>query len=1054
MPKHLKSPAAFSLSKLFSWLDKYGLALGVGFLLFFIPLYPKLPLLDVNQTWVYIRLEDIFVGFLLLYWLILWRRGRVSLKTPLTVLIFLYWLVAGLSVIFAVAFLRSQLIHFFPHLAILHWFRRVEYIGVFFLAATSIKNKKMLSVYLTVLGVTLFLVCLYGFGQKFLNWPAFLTMNEQFAKGTPLFLPAWARITSTFAGHYDLAAFLVLMLGLWGSLIFGFQKKLFKLAAFFLTLAAYFLLLLTASRISFVAYLLAISLALWWQKKIWLIIPVVFASFFLMNKFEGSTERFAKTFRVERVVYHGKTGVPIATLEEFLAEPTTAVEPSPTATPRPKPVETMEKPVPVEEPSSLGVAPTEEESLPEGTGYLTLELPTKEEISWQIFRRPLETATELTGVATTSGEFLIKRALVYDISFTTRFQGEWPRALEAFRRNRLLGSGFSSISLATDNDYLRLLGESGFLGFFSFLSIFAAFGLLTRQALKKIKEPLVRSFLIGLLAGLAGLFLNAVLIDVFEASKVAYSLWLLLGIGVGLVQLLVPKRRPLYQEVLAILNLPLTALAVLFVSGILVFGFTLNHYFVGDDFTWLRWGLTSVRQDLVGFFTSAQGFFYRPLAKAYFFFVSPLFGVRSQGYHAVDLFFHLTNTAFAYLLTVALTKRKRVAFFVSFWFLIHPVNNESVLWISCTSHLMANFFYLSGTLTYLFWRLTQKWWRHLFYLLTVLAFLLGLLSHERMVTFPLVIVLFDSLFGFLKKGKQKLSQLTVLLPFGLLFGFYWWWRSVVARAHGFTGDYAYNLKNLAFNFGGNLVGYTGELIFGFHFIPFYDQARLFLRTHKIIAGLLLFFVSWLFLQFQKRLNWSKWFTKTEKKWLIFGGGWFVILLLPFLGLGNLAERYVYAAHWGFFLILALLADKWLEKTWRRKARLKTSLLILLVIGLSIFYLGETEKAKASWYYAGETVNHLLLTLATNYSDFSPNTHLYFVDLPIRRERAWVLPVGLKDGLWLIYRDESLVVDQFRLDQIGEVFEMAKKQSQSHVFLFEDGEINEVTGEKHVEKVPL
>ena len=38
--------------------------LGIGFLLFFIPVYPKFPLLGVSGTYVSIRLEDIFVAII------------------------------------------------------------------------------------------------------------------------------------------------------------------------------------------------------------------------------------------------------------------------------------------------------------------------------------------------------------------------------------------------------------------------------------------------------------------------------------------------------------------------------------------------------------------------------------------------------------------------------------------------------------------------------------------------------------------------------------------------------------------------------------------------------------------------------------------------------------------------------------------------------------------------------------------------------------------------------------------------------------------------------
>ena len=114
--------------------------------------------------------------------------------------------------------------------------------------------------------------------------------------------------------------------------------------------------------------------------------------------------------------------------------------------------------------------------------------------------------------------------------------------------------------MATDNDYLRALGETGLLGFVSFFGILGVFGLLVRQGLKRTASPFTRSILIGTTAGLLGLMLNAILIDVFEASKVAYGFWILLGITVGLVQLIFPKRRSLIKEAIEVIKSPLTTI--------------------------------------------------------------------------------------------------------------------------------------------------------------------------------------------------------------------------------------------------------------------------------------------------------------------------------------------------------------------------------------------------------------------------------------------------------------------------------------------------------------
>ena len=62
--------------------------------------------------------------------------------------------------------------------------------------------------------ITLIAVVLYGLGQKYLYWPAFSTMNREFSKGMRLYLTPTSRVMSTFGGHYDYAAYLMMLLTL------------------------------------------------------------------------------------------------------------------------------------------------------------------------------------------------------------------------------------------------------------------------------------------------------------------------------------------------------------------------------------------------------------------------------------------------------------------------------------------------------------------------------------------------------------------------------------------------------------------------------------------------------------------------------------------------------------------------------------------------------------------------------------------------------------------------------------------------------------------------
>src|SRR3989338_7753654 len=171
------------MNKLFDFLKHTFLPWSVVFLLLFIPLYPKLPLFDIVQTWVYIRLEDFFIATIVsIYLLTLIIDNRLP-KSPLSTPISTYWLVGGISGVWSILFIGPTLLNYFPHLVILHYVRRIEYMSLFFIAFDVVRqNPKILSKIIWSLAIVACVVFVYGMGQKLAGWPAYLTMNEEFAK--------------------------------------------------------------------------------------------------------------------------------------------------------------------------------------------------------------------------------------------------------------------------------------------------------------------------------------------------------------------------------------------------------------------------------------------------------------------------------------------------------------------------------------------------------------------------------------------------------------------------------------------------------------------------------------------------------------------------------------------------------------------------------------------------------------------------------------------------------------------------------------------------------
>lgn len=487
------------MRKLLKLIDDNFLFWGIGFLLFFIPLYPKFPLWAVSGTYVHVRLEDIFVAVIVgVFGLrLLVKKDFSFLKEPVAQLVMLFW-GAGLLSVLSGVFITKNVV---PHIAFLHFLRRVEYISLLFVAYFSLKNIKQLKVLGWITLASSFLVIFYGLGQKFLGWPVVSTMNKEFSKGMILQLTWWARVNSTFAGHYDLAAFMAMILPLTVAAFAIARKRFQKIVILLLAIFSYYVLLLTASRVSFGAFLAGVSFVLWFGRKRFWVIPFLTLSILGMVFSDDLGQRYAATFNIDLSFLSNK----ISRLAWEPPKSSSAPSPFPTVVPTVVPAKLT--PRPGRPAPSLTPTPTlvpDETASESGSPY-----PEPESVAQATSR-----------------------------STDIRLKVEWPRALRAFVKNPLLGTGYSSIDLATDNDYLRMLGEIGLLGALAFLAlileIVSRFWFFINSKIVSKPEKLL---IIGISGTVIVYFLNATFIDVLEASKLAFFFWILMGVGLKTIDL-------------------------------------------------------------------------------------------------------------------------------------------------------------------------------------------------------------------------------------------------------------------------------------------------------------------------------------------------------------------------------------------------------------------------------------------------------------------------------------------------------------------------------------
>ncbi len=506
------------MKKLISWLkwiDNNLVNIFLSIFIFFIPLYPKLPFSHVEYTYISIRLEDLFIALFYAITFIQLLRKKFRLKPKFLVLFILFWTSVAISYIVGFYLQRTIIIN---QVGLLHALRRIEYMSVFFIAASVIDSKSRFFYYLKLFFVSACLIGLYGLGQRFLGFPAVQTMNPAYARGMILYLTPEARISSTFGGHFDLAAFSVFAIPLiLGYFLFSNKKIYFGLFTLILTILLY-----TASRISFIAYAVTATLFLLLSKKwrLWILVTLLTA--ILLYATGDLSKRFLQTIQVKQV---------------FVNEHTGGLTISQKINPYELPAGGFE--IPGLSAKNKTLTHAEQKKLEQQILLLAQGQAIQEA---QQQGRTLNQA-ELKKRTEQIASFINpKKKILCDISCATRLQIEWPRAIAAFSYNPFFGTGPSSITEATDNDYLRWLGEFGLVGTLLFLTILLRIIIYVYKSLKKF-SPAEKYLLVGFIFGQFALLINAIYIDVFEASKVAYMFWLVAGLYVGFISLNYENKR-------------------------------------------------------------------------------------------------------------------------------------------------------------------------------------------------------------------------------------------------------------------------------------------------------------------------------------------------------------------------------------------------------------------------------------------------------------------------------------------------------------------------------
>lgn len=277
---------------------------------------------------------------------------------------------------------------------------------------------------------------------------------------------------------------------------------------------------------------------------------------------------------------------------------------------------------------------------------------------------------------------------------------------------------------------------------------------------------------------------------------------------------------------------------------------------------------------------------------------------------------------------------------------------------------------------------------------------MSLFTFEMAVVLPLLLILTDVLLI-----ERKLTKKIMLLsiPYFFFDAFYLLVRSHANVAMG--GDYSYSITHFIPNIIANFGNYILATFLGERVVAWQYGLRQVLKTHTLPVTLLLLVgvggIAAFVVMVWKKLD------KEFMRNLAFGFLFAATSLLPFLDLGNISERYGYLAAVGFAYVVVVLIQ-YVSHFWQNKKAFQVS---GVVIGLVFLFFANwlISNELQEWAKASMITYNALAYFRIVKPDLPSGATLYVSHLPTKYGNAWIFPVGLIDGLWFIYRDDTLQI---------------------------------------------
>ncbi len=387
---------------------------------------------------------------------------------------------------------------------------------------------------------------------------------------------------------------------------------------------------------------------------------------------------------------------------------------------------------------------------------------------------------------------------------------------------------------------------------------------------------------------------------------------------------------------------PYFLLFLIVFASFIVYSYSLKCDFVNWDDPAMVTDNTQVRSELSAkslediFSVKGMSNEYQPLTTLTYHLIYNVFELNPFYFHLFNIIFHLLNIILVFLFIKLLFNNINLALITAAFFAIHPLNVEVVAWISAANYILFSFFSLLSLIFYIKYIKTN--YKIIYIVYSFVFFALAIFSKSTALMLPLLFFVID----YFEKRSIKLGVFFEKAPFlilslasGLIALLL---KEEVLSAS--TGIIYTSFDRIFFVFY-SVCLYLFKIIFPFNLKIVYAYPEkvnevlpleLYILPLLITIGIILIFI----------------LLKRERKLIVFSFFFFliniimVIHIIPFYHIGIIAERYVYLASLGMFVMLAHFITKWREE---KTVYIKYVSSIIVVLYFAVLTINSSQRVR-------------------------------------------------------------------------------------------------------------